>query len=284
MPLNAAQVGQSGAVVTTLAEARWMMAFAAAIGDMSPAYVDTTREITAHPLFPVCLEWPCLLDRTGFESGNGLTEAEAARGVHATHDLQIIRPIRSGDCLTTRKTVMAVEARRAGAFQLLRFDTVDARGDVVAITHMGLLSRDVALEGSARSVGGAPALPTLPAEVAPRLSTLTVPTNAAHVYTEGARIWNPIHTDRRIALGAGLPDSVFHGTGLLAMAVSQLGARRQVRRVACRFTGLVRMPSTLALTARAAGAALWFDVSDDAGRRCVSDGYLEFDAREEALR
>src|SRR4029077_6419959 len=43
----------------------------------------------------------------------------------------------------------------------------------------------------------------------------------AHVYTECARIWNPIHTDRAVARAAGLPDIILHGTATLALAVSR---------------------------------------------------------------
>ena len=43
----------------------------------------------------------------------------------------------------------------------------------------------------------------------------------AHVYTECARIWNPIHTDRAVARAAGLPDIILHGTATLALAISQ---------------------------------------------------------------
>ena len=42
----------------------------------------------------------------------------------------------------------------------------------------------------------------------------------AHLYSECARIWNPIHTDRAAALAAGLPDIILHGTATLAKAVS----------------------------------------------------------------
>ena len=39
---------------------------------------------------------------------------------------------------------------------------------------------------------------------------------AAHVYTECARIWNPIHTDTAVTAKAGLPGIILHGTATLA--------------------------------------------------------------------
>ena len=49
---------------------------------------------------------------------------------------------------------------------------------------------------------------------------IPVPAGAAHTYTECARIWNPIHTDKAVALAAGLPDIILHGTANLALGVS----------------------------------------------------------------
>ena len=59
---------------------------------------------------------------------------------------------------------------------------------------------------------------------------------AAHVYTECARIFNPIHTDVAVAEASGLPGPILHGTATLAMAVSAVVDRcrrwRNLRRAA----------------------------------------------------
>ena len=86
---------------------------------------------------------------------------------------------------------------------------------------------------------------------------VTVDLNAARVYTECARIWNPIHTDVAVARGAGLADPILHGTATLALAVSRVVARDlegdpgRVRGVAVRFTGMVTLPSRLVVRGRA---------------------------------
>jgi len=63
MPLNAAIVGVSTAPVVHIIDARWLMAYAAGLGEMLPCYLDPRRPegIQAHPLFPVCVEWPAVL-------------------------------------------------------------------------------------------------------------------------------------------------------------------------------------------------------------------------------
>ena len=80
---------------------------------------------------------------------------------------------------------------------------------------------------------------------------MEIAAGAAHTYTECARIWNPIHTDKAVALEAGLPDLILHGTANLAHGVSAVvdhaadGRPELVRRIQCRFAAMVLMPSTL---------------------------------------
>jgi hypothetical protein len=113
MPLNAAIVGVSTAPVVHTIDTRWLMAYAAGLGEILPCYLDTRRleGIQAHPLCPVCVEWPAVLALRDRAGTFGLTPAEALRAVHATHDLVIHRSIWPGDRLTTRTTVVASRHR-----------------------------------------------------------------------------------------------------------------------------------------------------------------------------
>jgi acyl dehydratase len=106
-----------------------------------------------------------------------------------------------------------------------------------------------------------------------------VSAQAAHVYTECARIWNPIHTDVAVARAAGLPAIILHGTATLALSVSKVvahdlgGEPGRVRAVTARFAGMVLMPSTFVVRGRATRAGhLAFDAVDAAGRPVVADG------------
>ena len=59
-------------------DARWTMAYAAALGDVMPCYMDTVGGVIAHPMFPVCIEWPVQVAmRAQFETGH---VAHARRG------------------------------------------------------------------------------------------------------------------------------------------------------------------------------------------------------------
>jgi acyl dehydratase len=263
------------------------MAYAAALEGTGPEYLDTARPegLVAHPLFSVCYEWPLAVELRA-----KLTSEEiAARSVHASHDLVIHRPVRAGDRLETTATVTLIEPRRPGAYQVTRFETVDQRGQPVTTTEYGSIYRGVSVDpvpAPAHPIGSGPTERPR-SETEPSWSTsVRVGAGLAHVYTECARIWNPIHTDRAVALDAGLPDIILHGTATLALAVSQVlrrepaEAARRARRIACRFTGMVRLPSTITVrglgeTTGRASRVIAFEVLTENGRPAVSKGFIE---------
>src|SRR5262249_37235472 len=94
VPLSSSIVGASESLSTDV-DTRWTMAYAAALGDSARCYFDTldTSGIIAHPLFPVCFEWPIITKMRQALERSGLTPAEARRGVHASHDLSIHAPV-----------------------------------------------------------------------------------------------------------------------------------------------------------------------------------------------
>ena len=258
-------------------DARWLMAYAAAVGETSDCYYDTTASggPLAHPLFPVCYEWPVAIALRA----KAIDDALAPLSVHAFHNLRVHRPPRVGDSLRTSARVTAVQRRHRGTLVVMRYTTLDRTGVLVSTTDYGSLYRGVDLRGD-------PATPEARGTAARGAAVrwtedVAVSAQAAHVYTEGARIYNPIHTDIAAARAAGLPGLILHGTATLALAVSRVVARdlggepAAVRGVAARFTGMVRMPSTL--TVRGGdirGEELAFDALDGAGRRVLSNGEI----------
>lgn len=288
MPLNSSTVGVSAEPIVHDIDERWLMSYAAGLGETLPCYLDTLRpgNVVAHPLFPVCFEWPTVVSMRASASAVGLTHDEAVRSVHATHDLVIHRSPRPGDRLTTHATIVGVERRKPGAFQTMRLDTVDAAGNPVCTTWQGGLFRDVAVVGEDRFATDAPSAPRSIEVAAARAEIpVSISALAAHVYTECARIWNPVHTDIAVAKRAGLPDLILHGTATLALAVSRIVEREAgnrpefVRRVAGRFSAMVLMPSeiTVRILAREAspdGDVIRFEVRTAEGKLAVSNGLV----------
>jgi acyl dehydratase len=276
--ISAAIVGTEVGPVVTDIDARWLMAYAAGVGERDGRFFDTRQPDgpMAHPLFPVCYEWPVALTLRA----KTIAEELAPLSVHATHHLDLARLPRAGDTLSTRARVIAVRRRRAGTLVVSRFTTVDARGATVSVTDYGSVYRGVAADGDGEADTPARIADVENAAPVTWREGVDVEVGAAHVYTECARIWNPIHTEIGVAEAAGLPGLILHGTATLALAVSCVVRRElggdagRVRVVAGRFTGMVRMPSRFTVQRRADADAggIVFDAVDAAGARVLSGG------------
>jgi acyl dehydratase len=245
-------------------DARWLMAYSAALGERN----------FPHPLFPVCYEWPAtrqLRERAGLAPLD-------ARLVHAQHDLIIHREPREENLSISGKVVAALQ-RRPGVLVVFRFTTRDAQGELVSTTDFSALYRDVKLEGRDRSIAQVED-PHRHEKKLELVGNVDVAATAAHVYTECARIWNPIHTDVAYARAAGLPDIILHGTATLALSISKALSSSgmnpgSVRRVRCRFAGMVLMPSRLTVLASMDGTSIAFETRNERGEAVIERGWVE---------
>ena len=289
MGIPTSLVGATSGPLVHEVDERWTMAYAAALGDDLACYFDTAREggVVAHPLFAVCPEWPVIVASRDSLVQMGVSADDVQRGVHATHDLTLHRLVRPGDRLSTTLTISGVENRRPGAFVAMVLETRDGSGDLVTTTRQGTLYLGVPTDGADHPADdGENPLPSSPVDVPATEHHIEVPAGAAHVYTECARIWNPIHTDVEVARAAGLPGIILHGTATLAHAVSTVvreeagGDPQVVRRISGRFGAMVPMPS--AIIVRLLGrtrldqqqSAVYFDVCNAQGAAVVDRGVV----------
>jgi acyl dehydratase len=133
----------------------------------------------------------------------------------------------------------------------------------------------------------APTVPVPRDTAAQPTSEIEVPiaTGLAHVYTECARIFNPIHTDAAVAHAAGLPAIILHGTATLALAVSKIvaseahGDPSRVARIAGRFGAMVMMPSAIRVRINGReeaedGERVFFEVLNDQNGPAIRDGLI----------
>jgi acyl dehydratase len=190
------------------------------------------------------------------------------RLVHAQHDLVLHRKVLPGDILSVKAKVVAAMQRGPGALVVFRL-SAHAGAEPLSTTHYGMLYRGVALEGGDRGEVDDP--PKHDREL-PAIGTFAVSATAGHVYTECARIWNPIHTDPEYARAAGLPGIILHGTATLALSVSQL--KKAAQRVRCRFSGMVPMPSTLTVHASRVGDEILFETRNERGEAIIERGRI----------
>jgi len=287
MPYDSSLVGTRIGPISAEIDARWTMAYAAGIGDNLPCYMDTRREegVTAHPLFPVCFEWEAASPMRAKLRGM-MTKDEAARGVHATQHMILHRPIRPPMRLSTTGELVSVEQRKPGAYDVVRYETVDDKGAPICTTYYGSLYREVEITGGERpaKTPEQPALAKLPPT--PRADiAVPIAAGAAHIYTECARIWNPVHTDAAVAAAARLPAIILHGTATLAFAVSRIIEREagndpdRVAEIYGRFGAMVLMPSEIIVRIHArekvaGGDAVFFEAISAEGGRAVRDGVV----------
>jgi acyl dehydratase len=240
---------------------RWLMAYSAGLGEIA----------WPHALFPVCYEWPATRQ---LRERAGLIPIDA-RLVHAQHDLVICRPAREERLFVSGQVVAALQ-RKPGTLVVYRFVTRDEKGELVSRTDFSALYRGATLEGGDRSIAALEDPPKHPVPLRPA-GEIAVAATAAHVYTECARIWNPIHTDVDYARAAGLTDIILHGTATLAWSVSRVRDAfhlDNVGRIRCRFAGMVTMPGTLAVHASRVGDDIAFETRNSNGESVIERGWI----------
>jgi hypothetical protein len=254
-------VGRETAPDPQNVDARWLMAYSAGLGE---------RDFP-HPLFPVCYEWPATRQ---LRERAGLVPIDA-RLVHAQHDLIIHRPPKEERLFISGKIVAALQ-RKPGTLVVYRFITRDEKNALVSTTDFSALYRDAKLEGGDRGSDKVDD-PPKHSQALNAIGEISVTATAAHVYTECARIWNPIHTDVAYARAAGLPDIILHGTATLALSVSKvlksLGIR-EVQRIRCRFAGMVTMPSVLTVHASRENDRVAFETRNARGETLIERGWI----------
>ncbi len=285
MPIDTSLIGTAVGPNVEEVDARWAMAYAAGLGDMQDCYMDTRREggIIAHPMFPVCVEWQ-IAGKLRAKHRVTLSQVEAARGVHATQHMIFHRPIRPPMKLSTTASIEGIERRRPGPYEVVKYATVDEHGTPICTTYAGSIYREVAMNGDERPAV-TPSIPVSTERSSKSLAEfmIAIPANAAHIYTECAHIWNPIHTDAAVAAGAGLPAIMLHGTATLALAVAKIIATEvgndpeRVAEIYARFGAMVFMPSEVKLRIVGRGKiagrpAIFFEAIGAEGGYAVRDG------------
>jgi acyl dehydratase len=280
MPLDASIVGSEIGNVRAACEARWLMAYAAGVPDERRELFDTTTTLVAHPMFPVAPEWGLLVSH--WATAPSLSSTEALRALHVAHDVILERPICPGETVDIRARVIAVGRRSGGATQNVLFEATDREGSPVWRTNHTSLFRGVELlddpvhidvDWPDISVSAAGSDSVI--ERSSRVGFLD-----AHVYTECARIWNPIHTDLAVARSAGLDGPILHGTATLARGVSIVTeiagwSLAEVGRVAGAFTAMIHLDTTMNVRAlHVSATVIHFEVIAQSGSPAITHGLV----------
>lgn len=266
-------------VVTT----RMTLEYAAAIGDDNPCTFDNAGDepLIAPPPFCVVVEWP-VLSAPARREVLGVSEAEARRSVHVEQDSTFHRVVRPGDRVVTTGRIAAIRQTRAGTLVATQLETRDATtGAAVVTTWHASIYRGVEVSGAGGAVIEAPARGGDTPSMAHRVD-VALDRTMPHIYTACTGIWNPIHTERRAALAADLPDIILHGTMTWAFAAREIvrraagGDPTRLARLAARFGAPVTPVGTLAVRfAEPVDDRVAFRVDTLDGRPAVTDGFAD---------
>lgn len=274
MPFNAALVGKTWGPLDWTVTPRRALAFRAVLApDDAEALDDADGPLAMLPMQVVAPEWVLALESRA-DPAQTLSADEARRGVHAVQDTRFLRPVLAGESLTVTAELVSVRSSRAGAVATTVYES-RVGAEVVAVSTSVSVLRGVAVEGADAGTIDDEAWPAFtPTTAGPTL--IATPRGFPHLYSECAEIWNPIHTERAVALAAGLPDILIHGTALWALAglrTAPPGSR--ITRLAARFRSPAWAGEDMLLAAgEAVGAATPFRLNAPDGR-VLTEGFVE---------
>jgi acyl dehydratase len=232
---------------------RLIQASAAAVQETSERYLDDAREdgLDVHPGLIFSLEW-----WTRFMPKQSLLPEEfSLRGVHAWTDIQFHRPFKEGDAITSQGQLVGISTIPPGTLTVTKWTFSDAWGNVVAEYYKGGIIRGIYPDGEDQYIDNWPQVPNISATtMSSAWSTKTMITaNTAHIYSECAQIYNPIHTETRVAKQAGLPGTILHGVCTQTLAIKTIldyacdGDPKQLRRVYGMYRAMVRPETAITI-------------------------------------
>ena len=277
-------VGVRSVANTTLVTTRYAMAYAAGINDANPAYFDDLAPggVGVHPGIAFSLQWA-----SRFRPDQTPNLRAAPFGVHASTDLRIHRPFRTGEAITTQGMVIQKRQIRPGVYNVDRYRMTASNGDLVAELYYNGITRGATLEGPDAIIDDEPPWPVLSSTGDSVLwrQELPIGLQAAQQYTECARIYNPIHTEPSVAKAAGLPDIILHGSATKAISLSAVidrcfdGDAARITRLCGQLRAMVLMDTTIAVEGMAEEVmdgekrVLFRTLTQD-GERAVSNGIV----------
>ena len=270
---------------------RIVLAYAASIGCTENKHLDDARPggIIAPPAFLVSVEWPVFiqpdyLSALGRDAGNAFHHL-----VHGFQDSVFHRPIRPGQQLSVSGRIVSAKKTGAGTLIVTHVESRDLSDNgLVGQSWFGSMYMRTPIESGEFADPPYSDLLELPAwdgENGDSAGVIETERTTAHIYTECARIWNPVHTERAYALGLGLKDIILHGTYSWARALQLLASHYGLSernlpfsRYGARFCGMVIPGDRLVVTARQyRPGRLQFRIRNDRGETVLDRGIAEFD-------
>lgn len=286
-PITTEDVGCYTIAKTTLVDTRLAMAYAAGINDRNPRYFDDLAAdgVRVHPCLAFSLQW-----NSRVRPDYPVNLRAAPYGVHATTDLRIHRPFRAGEAVTTQGCVIAKKQISPGVYTVDKYQMRGSDGDLIAELYYNGITRGAQLVGGDCELEAEPAWPEVMAQNAQSPDPLwrdeyPIELHAGQQYTECARIYNPIHTEPSVAIKAGLPNMILHGSATKAISLSAVvdrcfdGDANRITRLCGQLRGMVLMDSVVSVEALAETVVdgekrVQFRTLNQSGQTAINNGIV----------
>jgi len=229
---------------------RLIQSAAAAVQETNERYFDDTRAngLDVHPGLIFSLEWWARF----MPGSSALPEEIGLLGVHSSTDIRLIRSFKLGDIITSQGRLISISAIPPGTLTVTRWTFSDARGNIVAEYDKGGIIRGIFPDGKDQSINDGLPLPDVSKRALnPSWSkVIKITTNTAQIYSECAQIYNPIHTEKQVAIKAGLPNTILHGVCTQSLAIGAVldyicdGDPKRLKRVYGQYRSMV-LPNSM---------------------------------------
>jgi acyl dehydratase len=239
------------------------------------AYAAATDDVPGGPVFAILPVW-----RTIAPASRSVASDEARkRVVHYEQDIVLHRPFEAGMRLVSHATPVALLARPNGTSLVIRTETRDEAGELVAEQHVTEFFRGVE---APESVGGR--APDHRAEVdGEPLAELAYPVADDQPVRYAAASGDDfaIHLDDDFARAVGLPGRIVHGLCTMAFAgravleAAGVADPRAVRRLAVRFSAPLFPGDTVTTRVWRANGGYAFEALGPEGKPVLKDGLAE---------
>lgn len=261
-------------------EADRTKAYAAATNDPVPEHRDGTY---APPVFAVVPIWDANIEAAEtFVTGDIMLQA-----LHGEQDIRYHRPVRPGDVLRSRASVVGVHVKPSGTTVVTKLESRDDSGELVLEQYNVAFFRGVEAE---RNEGGDAPEHKLADDVksAEPVAVVeqTMDADQTHRYAAASGDDNPIHVDDEVARSVGLPGIIIHGLCTMAFtswaAITELadGDTARLRRLAVRFSRPVLPEQTVTtrfwdLGVRDGVRVYGYETTNEDGEAVIKDGVVE---------
>jgi len=230
--------------------------YAAAIGETSSLYFDDAKNevLVSHPVFPVALSWELNSNLDKYVD-YPIEREIIERLVHQSEQMEINRLLRVGEEVSIEGEVIAVMPHDMGTKIALRFDYLDAAGELILREYTGGLIFGMACADEGKGKENVPTsarVELAEGEKPAWEKKIYIDRNLPYLYDGCANISAAIHTSPKFATSLGLPDIILHGTASLAISVREITAHykldpSKMTHLAAKFTGMIIPGSEISL-------------------------------------